>query len=250
MFGLVLSALVAGPLLGYSTATLVAVLHDTPVGRIDTQAPPFPGLAGYTLVMTCGILVISLGGVWDLVRARREAPSAAEPWIRPTAAVRLRDAVPVWAIWSARVLAVGPALVAAAACAAQGRSGPALGFVALAPLCCSAAWSMERLQRWMLNTERLAGEQGLLPQQTAFEDAFRTATSLPVVMLAPCVCVLAGALYIHLAGRGIWYQGLMLAWAVTILPIVAMNGLLHTVWLKRHYRRGVHRAGASASGAS
>ncbi|MEZ0064216.1 MFS family permease [Streptacidiphilus sp. MAP12-20] len=240
VLGLTLSALVAGPFLGYLVGTFVATL-DEPLGRFDTRAVPFPGSASIAMGLVVGILVTTLETIWDLARARRKAATAEGLWTQPAVAVRLRHAVPISLIWAARVLTVFPALVAAAACAAQGRTSLALGFVALALLSCLVAWSAERLQLWMLNTERLAGRGGLLPQQAAFDDAFRIMAALPLLVLAPCVCAVAGTFYIHLAGRGIWYQGLMLAWGLTMIPIMVLNGLLSTARAKRYHRRDIRK---------
>jgi hypothetical protein len=102
----------------------------------------------------------------------------------------------------------------------------------------------------MLNTERLAGRDGLLPQQAAFDDALRVTAALPLLLLAPLVCVFTGALYIHLVGRGSWYQGLMFAWALALLPIVGLNILLNTDWVKRYHRRSARKRPAPAPASS
>ncbi|WP_037603671.1 hypothetical protein [Streptacidiphilus rugosus] len=249
VLGLVLSALIAGPWLGYLVGMFVAGLHDPAVSRMDFQAVPFPGASGFALIAAPGIAITLLEGVWEVARARREAATVAGLLAEPAVAVRLRHAVPLWLIWAARVLAVLPALVAAGACAVQGRAGLALGFAALAPLGWLVAWSVERLQLWMLNGRRLAGRVGLLPQQAAFDDAFRVTMALPLLPLAPCLGVLAGGFYIHLVGHGFWYQDLMLAWGLSVFPIMVLNGLLTTNWAKRYHHRGARKPPAPAPAA-
>lgn len=250
VFGLTLMGLLLGSFLAYLSGVFMAIQDDTSVYRIDIQAVPFPGPAGAGIGLASGILIATLEGVWDLARAGREAATTAGPRTRPAMPAQLQHAVPLWLIRAARVLAVLPALVAAGACAAQGRAGLALGFLALTPLCCLVAWSMERLQLWMLNTERLAGRDGLLPQQAAFDDALRVTAALPLLLLAPIVCIFAGAFYIHLVGRGSWYQGLMLAWALALIPTVGLNMLLNTDRVKRYHHSGARSRPAPAPASS
>ncbi|RAG84613.1 hypothetical protein DN069_15655 [Streptacidiphilus pinicola] len=236
VLALTVSALLGGPVLGYLVGTFVATL-DTPVDRFDFQAVRFPGPAAIVIGPVFGVLMTALESVWELARVRRQAATAAAFLPQPPVAIRLRNIVPLWLVWAARVLAVSPALLAALACAAQRRTGLALGFVALAPVCGLISWSVERAQLWMLNTRRQTGQGQPAAAVAAFDDAFRVAAVLPFLLLAPCVSVFVGAFYIHLVGRGLWYQNLLFAWSGTVFPILAMNGLLSANWAKRYHRR-------------
>ena len=250
VLGLALSALLAGPLLGYLVGAFVATLDAPALGGGEIQTVPFPGPAGFALYVVPGILITALESVWDAARARRRAATTAELQRQPAGAVQLRHAMPIQALWAARMLSVLPALVAAVAVAVQGRTGLALGFVALAPLCSLVTWSVERLQLWILNTERPAAEDCLLPQQAAFDDAFRVTAALSLLPLGPCVCLLVGAFYIQLVGQGFWYVNLLFAWSLTLFPIMGLNGLLSTAWAKRYHRKRVGKAPAVAPASS
>ncbi|SEL13449.1 hypothetical protein [Streptacidiphilus jiangxiensis] len=236
VLALLLAAMLGGPFLGYLVGTFVAQLNSDAVDHVDIEAVPFPGPAGAVVGMVFGLLIGTVEDLWELVRTRRESVPEAESWSTPAATIPLRQAVPVWLIRTARVLTVGPALVAAAACATQNRGSLALGFLALVPVCGAVGWSAERLQRWMLNTRQLPSSGDLLPQ-AAFDRAFRVVALLPILLLAPSVCILLGAFYIHLVGRGLWYQNLMFAWTATAFPILILNALLNATWAKRHHRR-------------
>jgi hypothetical protein len=236
VLGLLLAAVLAGPFLGYLLGTFVAQVNSDAVDHVDIEAVPFPGPAGAVVGLVFGLLIATAEELWELARSGRETVPTADPGSEPAAAIRLPQAVPVWLIRAARVLTVGPALVAAADCAAQHRNGLALGFLALAPVCGVVGWLVERLQRWMLNFHPLPFSGDLLPQ-AAFDRAFRVAALLPLLLLAPSVCVLLGAFYIHLVGRGLWYQNLMFAWTVAAFPVLVLNALLNATWAKRHHRR-------------
>jgi hypothetical protein len=231
--GLLLSALFAGPFLGYLVDSLVRLDGMPATGSgSEPQAMAFPGPAGFVLGPALGLLLSAAEGIWELFRTRRAGAPAA-----PT--VRLRHAVPIWVIWASRALAVLPAAVAAAASAAQGRPSLAVTFVGLAALSALLAWSVERLQVSLLNTgRRSADEDGRLPQEAAFDDAFRVTSALSLVVLAPCLGTVAGAFCIHLAGHGPWYQGLLLAWDLTTFPLLALSGAVGSDWMKRYHRRG------------
>ena len=49
-----------------------------------------------------------------------------------------------------------------------------------------------------------------------------------------------------MVGRGLWYEGLMLAWILVMFPLMGLNVLLNSVWAKRYYRRGIRNLPAPA----
>jgi hypothetical protein len=163
------------PELLYGTTSAVSVLQG-------------PSLA--LVLMAPALLASAAAGLWELSRQRRaDALSGNRP-----VHIGLRDVVPAWVLWSARVLTLAPPVIAAGLVwdlHRQGLAGSISPVMFGALLVFALMWlrGAESRQLAVLNGRQAPGSA----QALAFDDAFRVQTVLDLVVLLPVLVFLAAS---------------------------------------------------------
>jgi hypothetical protein len=192
----------------------------------------------------------ALADAWDLARLRREESLSGLRELH----IGLREAVPAWAVWVARVLTVLPPVLAAALLRdardkgyAQGEAGLYVVFGFVLVLGLMGLYQVESHQLAVLNGRQSDGT----PQARAFDDAFRVRAVLDLVPLLPAlaytvVSAMLEPVFTEMAAHSrvraldVWE-----AWGLLGLLAFLFVIVLPMPRVRRYYREGRRRAPAT-----
>ena len=212
------------PELLYGTTSAVSVLQG-------------PSLA--LVLMTPALLANVAAGLWELSRQRRaDALSGNRP-----DHIGLRDVVPAWVLWSARVLTLAPPVIAAGLVLdlrRQGLAGSISTAMFGALLLFALLWlrGAESRQLAVLNGRQAPGSA----QALAFDDAFRVHTVLDLVTVLPVLVYLAASALLQpvLSAAAHRNQGAALRardlWTAPGLLVFSLGIALTLPHVRRYYR--------------
>ncbi len=233
LVGFALMALVGAPVFGLATWRFFA---SPPGAGSLLHGPAMPLLA---LAVT--MVVNAAGQTW----CQRQEQRVPGDRIRLPQPVTLPMAVPLWARWAARALAVAPPLAAVAMLAHVQRGGVAHGsaLYAFASLFVATGLLQFALERWqtaILNRPRSSGPA----RQLAIDDAFRIRAALGLVPLAPTLSYLASSLVLQTAypeaitAQALAGPGPLGVWMPLGVAVFFFNLELGPAGIRRYYRRG------------
>jgi hypothetical protein len=243
--GMLLAVLIMVPAAGLLGWTLASGF-----GVVEAGNAPLHGPAVVLAMLTPVVLLNVLQEARDLTRQRRAEPLTG---LRPTQ-IGLRDAVPVWLLWSARAVTVAVPVVAALLLADLRRHGYAAGstplFLAFGMLLFVGLVSLRGVE-----SRQLAALNGRQPeggrQVQAFDDSFRVPAVLNLVPLVPNLLYLAGSLLLQSVYSQVVPQHRLAAhvfedlWLPVGLAVFLLTVAPQQPRVRRYYRGRRHRPPAA-----
>nr|WP_134001492.1 hypothetical protein [Streptomyces sp. 846.5] len=191
------------------------------------------------VLMAPALLASAAAGLWELSRQRRaDALSGNRP-----VQIGLRDVVPSWVMWSARVLTLAPPVIAAGLVwdlHQKGLAGSISPVMFGALLVFALMWlrAAENRQLAVLNGRQAPGSA----QALAFDDAFRVQTVLDLVAVLPVLIFLGASALLQpvLSDAAHRNQGAALRardlWLAPGLLVFVLGIVLTLPHVRRYYR--------------